>query len=388
MAAVAAWRVAFGSAGLGESHEPSGLNWQGKYRIAGELRQGVHTVFQERRSHEPAGEEDHVNSRVFMTTLFRVAVAEADKAGQTTAGIDYLFLALLLSDSRAGQALRAAGIDPETTRALLRGEPDTTNVDAPSSDASDSDSPSTDASEADTDAAASDAVPEVTEQVRELLERAQSDDVAVYSTNVLAELLTESSGVIQQLLLQLDCSPDQIQAQLADLDSQPPAAETTITAIELDDTSGNRTLVVPAPIDVVRTTLADPERAHLWHMGIESITETDVPGTWQLNHTQHEKVQPKFATQLLRAHPGESLTEDAADDVTEISWDLWFPDAPKSLNRTVTFRLSPVDEGTEITVFFELHHRPQRVLFSSIRRYILKLHIFHITTKLARCFAQ
>ena len=316
-----------------------------------------------------------MNSRVFMTTLFRVAVAEADKANQPTAGVDYLFLALLLSDSRAGQALRAAGIDPEATRALLRNEPD-------------ADTSDTDADPRDADIATNDAIPEVTEQVWELLERTQSDDVAAYSTNVLAELLTESSGAIQQLLLQLGCSPAQIQAQLADLDSQSPSAETSTTAIALDATSASRTLVVPAPIDVVRTTLADPERAHLWHMGIDSITQTDTPDTWQLNHTQHEKVQPKFATQLLRPHPSKSPVEDATDGVTEISWDLWFPDAPKSLNRTVTFKLFPVDEGTEITVAFELHNRPQRVLFASIRRHILKLHIYHITTKLGHSFAQ
>lgn len=322
-----------------------------------------------------------MSSKVFMTTLFRVAVAEAEKAGQTTAGIDYLFLALLLSDSRAGQALRAADLDPDVVRALLRGKPDASDADTPEPDAPD-------APNADTAAAANNAVPEVIEQVRELLERTRSDDIAVYSTNVLAELLTESSGAIQQLLLQLECNPEQIQAQLADLEPQPPAAENTTTAIALDDTSASRTIVVPTPIDAVRTTLADPESAHLWHMGIESITQTDTPDTWQLNHTQHEKVQPKFAKQLLRSQPRESPAKDTTEEDTEISWDLWFPDAPKSLNRTVTFKLFPVDEGTEITVLFELHNRPQRVLFSSIRRYILKLHIFHITTKLARCFTN
>lgn len=302
-----------------------------------------------------------MNSRVFITTLLRVAVAEAEKAGQTTAGIDYLFLALLLSDSRAGQALRAAGIDPDVVRFLLQGETDTPD--------------------ADTDMATNDVIPQLSEQVWKLLEHTRSHDIAIYSTNVLTELLAESHEVIQQLLSQLECSPEKIQAQLADLNSQPPAAETTITT---DAASASQTILVPATIDVVRTTLADPQCAHLWHIGIESINQTNAPDTWQLNHTQHEKVQPKFATQLLRFKPNES----PAEDVTEISWDLWFPDAPKSLNRTVTFKLLPVDEGTEITVLFELQNRPQRVLFSSIRRYILKLHIFHITTKLSRSFAQ
>lgn len=290
-------------------------------------------------------------SRMFFAqTLSAQAIAEATRLGKQTADIEHLFLALTLTDGNAGQAMRSLGIDIATARAAVCAI-DTSVTEAPA------------------------AFPEerstLSDRATQLVQQATSAKTTNFGVLLLTELLTEPSGTISALLTRLETTPEQLQAKLSEFS---PTAEAVIA---VDNSSVSKVVFLPTSPEVARDKLSNPQCVHYWHGGIESITPTKNPTIWELSQTHQ---QPQFVRQLLRRND--------CSNPNEISWDLWFPDAKKPARRTISFTLNPCHGGTEAVVQFQWYHTPKRLLFASIRRYILKLHIFHITTRLSRAFSQ
>jgi len=184
--------------------------------------------------------------------LLVTAGEEASRFGLPDADIDHLFLAVLLSDSTAGEALRRSGITLDTARdavaryhtCQLQSLGLTTSLPEHDSVAK---SPQPQGSN-------------WTHRTQIVLNSVKLKDSDELEAQVLRNLLNEPSGVIAGILESLEVTPARIDAELATL-TAPPAHNSAHSA---DSPEAAEHFYIPAAPDPVMRFLLDPNNMKFW----------------------------------------------------------------------------------------------------------------------------
>lgn len=285
-----------------------------------------------------------------MQTLSIVALEEASREGRKDADLEHLFLALLLSDQPAGDALRGLGITLDSARAAVQDLR--------------SDQLGSLGIEASVPHEGRIVLHEQTghewvDRVTAVFQDATSKKRDGSATEVLKSLVNEPSGTIEDVLGRLGTTPAEVTAAAdrAASNAPPPARLTERTA-------ATSTAFVPAALEDVWDFLADPRTIPAWNLGIESV---DAPeGTMRVGQAFAGRT-PDRAPVSANASEGAAAPKNPAaprdpryqrktielalaEPSTRIAWRISQPDAPESNATQVGFTLHPTPGGTRLTV--------------------------------------
>ncbi|MFT3944099.1 MAG: Clp protease N-terminal domain-containing protein [Ancrocorticia sp.] len=316
-------------------------------------------------------------------TLSVAAVEEASRFSQRTADLEHLFLALVLSDGDAGRVLRGMGITLERTRkavvTLHSLQLATLGIDAeiPQSPIS---------------------VPqgsegyELSPRVLKLFNGIAPSAGVDYSALVLKSVLSEPSGLIDELLNLLGTNSGEVGERLdefAVVEKNEPEPET-------DSLVASTTSFVPGGVDDVWELLTDPSRMTEWGPSFGRVewlggADEATPGdTW---NGYLPEVGPDG--KLLRIKPGAKrqvveLLERC--DRERISWRFSYPDMPDSNTRRISIVLNRAPGGTELNIetawernlFVSQRTRIGRVLLAPARPLMRLFHRWIVWTQVTQ----
>jgi hypothetical protein len=340
-------------------------------------------------------------------TLSLVAMEEASRRGLREADLADLLLALTLSDQPAGRVLRELGITIDAGRAAVeayhKGQIASLGI-------------TTSLPPAGNIVFHETGGYEWSKRALDVIRSAGRKGRTADATAVLRELLDEPSGVVTDLLVQLDTTPTKV---LAGLDSIPAAAaKRTSPPHRRGELRGVSEAFVPAPVQSVWALLSLPGRVPEWEPSIEAVETSDtstthqvptthstpttedagqandkpeVGGTWIAHaRTTHPngkplKVHDKFrrrALELLQAAPQ-----------ARIVWRFSYPDATTSPSVITSFDLTAITGGTQLTITMTLARLPgRRALLSlallPVRRFLVWIRLNQISGSISRTFRQ
>lgn len=313
-----------------------------------------------------------------------VAMEEASRVGQRTADIDHLFIALVLSEQAAGQALRSLGITLDTARQAVADQHAeqlaTLGVHAVVPEPGRIVFHETDGYEWGERAA---------ELIKRANERGKSGDAAA----VLRELVVESSGMIEVVLDRLGTTPEAVIAKLDEAEhhrSQRPQEAAGSNAL-----SGVSKVFVPASVEQVWELLTTPSRMPEWEPSIGSVERTPttvrVGDTWEavaLTERPDGKqipVKPRFAKQQV-----ELLALEAP---RLVEWRVTYPEAHLANARCLKVELEPVAGGTQLRLAFAWERdlsRPNRaflgLVLRPVHRFVLWMQLSQLGSSISRAF--
>lgn len=278
-----------------------------------------------------------------LTTQHRLAVTAAEEASrlrQYAIDIDYMFLALVLSEHIAGQVLRSFGITLEKAREAIREQ----HADQLASLGIRAEMPV--AGEMLPGGAGA---PEWTPRALNILNQSAKGNRSGDAADVLRELLAESSGFIGQFLSRLDTTPEAVLARLDETDrhfSEPERAP------RLDALAGTTESFIPAPVDQLWELLASPSRMPEWEPGVGNVKNPprhiSTGSTWIAHAvTQHPDGKP------MRVRPARQTMHVKVTSHAEhqhIEWYFTWPDAPRSNARRIRIELTPAAGGSSLRI--------------------------------------
>lgn len=316
-------------------------------------------------------------------SLSLAAMEEASRAGLRVADLEHLFLALVISDQRAGGSLRSMGIDIDGARRAVEeahaAQLASLGIEASFPEAGRIVFHETDGYD-------------WSKRAYDLIARSVDKDKNGDAAAVLRELVSEPSGLIANILERLGTTP---QAVLEHLDRFDAAAERTATrpAKVKGRVSGSIETFVPAPIDGVWQFLVDPERIPDWEMSVGSIdhaVQGFTPGmVWQGLAPESRpdgkpvNVKPRFrrrSIELVTAHQPE-----------RIAWSFTYPDAPESSAILTEFILVNTTGGTQVQISKSWSRRPgwRRLVALPLRplqKFIVWITLFQTGGAVSRAF--
>ena len=313
-----------------------------------------------------------------------VAMEEASRVGQRTADIDHLFIALVLSEQAAGQALRSLGITLESARQAVADQHAeqlaTLGVHAVVPEPGRIVFHETDGYE-------------WGERAAELIKRANERGKGGDAAAVLRELVVESSGMIEVVLDRLGTTPEAVIARLDEAErhrSRRPREATRSNAL-----SGVSEVFVPASVEQVWELLATPSRMPEWEPSIGSVERTPtaarVGDTWvalarsERPDGKQIPVKSGFARQQVELR--------ALDMPRLVEWRVTYPEAQLANARCLRVELEPVAGGTQLRLSFAWERDPSRpsraflgLVLRPVHRFVLWMQLSQLGSSISRVF--
>ncbi len=318
-------------------------------------------------------------------TLYEIsmfAAEEASRFGQSMVDVDHLFLALVLSEKPAGEALRSLGVTLEAARHAV-GNAHAARLTTLGIDA--------ELPQGRITAHEADGGFDWAERARGVVGPVTKDPSELTSA-LLRRLLNEPSGLIDEVLGQLGVSTRAILERLdqpgtREASSNTPAARGTI--------SSSRSFFVPASVEQVWALLVTPSRMREWGPMYQTVEcaggDSDVfPGdAWLGLHAATGSGGKPVRPEMRR----ERIELLIREERFRIAWRTTYPDAPTLNARRVEIGLVPDAGGTrlEIGVAWEPSCRRKsrpllRVLMSPLHRYGMWVQTTHIGASIGRVF--
>lgn len=318
-------------------------------------------------------------------TLSLTAMEEASRRGLREADLEDLFLALVLSDQPAGQALRHLGITIITARAAV--EDHQKEQIASLGIAVDIPKPGNIVFH-------ETGGYEWSGRARDLISRAGEKGRTADAAAVLRELLDEPSGLITELLHGLGTTPATVIDELGRAESSRPAT-TDPKVCHRREVTGSTGAFAPAAIEDVWTLLSDPARIPEWEPAIGTVQDTDGavrPGmTWTAYaRMTHPDGKPLKVHQKYRRRTVELME---AQHPSRVVWRFAYPDAPTSKPFIIGIDLTPTTGGTELTITTTwFKHQGLRFLLRApllpLQRFLLWIKLSQISSAISRTFRQ
>ncbi|PQZ93728.1 Clp protease [Arthrobacter sp. MYb227] len=279
-------------------------------------------------------------------TLSVAAMEEASRFGQRSTDIDHMFLALVVSEQVAGQVLRSEGITLEAAREAVVGQHSAQLASL---------GIGTRLPPQDRIVFHETGGYEWSDRALEILKRASRGEKRGDAAAVLRELVTEPSGMIDQVLKRLGSTPDLVMARLDEVQRYP--AFTPKRAIQSGRRSGACEAFVPAPVKQVWGLLAIPTRMPEWEPMIGDValegtqTEPRIGDRWTTHaRTQRSdgkpiRIKPEFQRQVVELV---ACTEGAL-----IEWQFAYPDSARANVKRIRIELEPAAGGTQLRISLE-----------------------------------
>ncbi|GAA1120948.1 SRPBCC family protein [Arthrobacter flavus] len=333
-------------------------------------------------------------------SLSLAAMEEASRRGLREADLQDLFLALTLSGQSAGRVLRDLGITIDAGRTAVeeyqKEQIASLGINASLPPAGDIVLPKAGGYE-------------LSKRARDLIGRAGDKGRTADAAAVLRELLDEPSGVVTDLLEQLNTTPAMVIAAL-DTPSTPPVQNKgTRSRRRGECTVGNESFV-PAPINDVWGLLSDPERIPEWDPMAGTVEPTldetvSSPATAENHGSSGEAAKAGAAWTIyasmtypdgkpLKVHEKfrrRTLKVLHMTSPSRISWFLTYPDSITNPPMTRTFELAPATGGTHLTITMTWAQRQgwQRLLgpvLLPLRRFLTWIMVTQIRDTISRAF--
>lgn len=275
-------------------------------------------------------------------SLSLAAMEEASRQGLRDADLEHLFLALVLSDESAGQALRGLGVDIDGARRAVAAQHEAqlaalgirTGLPEPGRIVFHE----TGGYEWATRASG-------------LIARAGGKGKAGDAAAVLTELLAEPSGLIADLLDRVGTTADAVRAELVRRESAP-SGRAERGDVPKGHASGSAEAFVPAPVGEVWALVSDPARLPEWNPGVATVDDTPgemVPGAVFTGHPPTHRpdgrplrIAPKYRRRRIEL--------DAVTPPERIAWRFSYPDAPTRRPMLTALTLAPTTGGTRVVV--------------------------------------
>lgn len=271
-------------------------------------------------------------------SLSIVARQEAARTGDRTLGVEHLFLALVMNEHIAGQTLRSLGITPETARGVIA-EQRAEQLASPGLQVN---------------AAVSDHIThhhgpaQAWEQnALQIMQRSSQSRDADVASAILRELIQESSGMINALLLRLHIEPTLVLEQLDHYEKCPPDDS---LRPHNDALSRCVEYFIPAPVQEVWDLLSDPIKMPQWLPGIDSVKDVeenvDIGAQWK---AIAQLRRPDGSPRNLK--PGFRTTQVTLEELAEpssIAWSFTWPHVPRANDRHIRIRIESVAGGTQL----------------------------------------
>lgn len=316
-------------------------------------------------------------------TLSLTAMEEASRLGQREADLDHLLLALTLSDQPAGQVLRSLGVSLQVTRravteqrvaqlqsiGVLAATPEDGRITFHETGGY-----------------------EWSTRAREIIVRSAGGKKSGDAGAVLRELLSEPSGLIDDLLRRMDVSPAALLERLEEVESLPVHAPRLAAAGEA---SGFTETFVPASVADVWALLSDPGRMPEWDPACGGVDAPAAalatqPATTWLTHQR--TVRPDGKPLRVRDGFGRRRVELlAADEGLRIAWRFTYPDAARSNPSTVEITLSPAAGGSQLGIALTWRRgrgwrRVVGFFLGPLRRFAIWMQLFQLGGGISRVF--
>lgn len=314
-------------------------------------------------------------------TLSLAAMEEASRQGLREADLEHLFLALVLSDQSAGRVLRDLGISIDMARRAVQEQHEaqlaslgvTTGLPAPGRIVFHETGGY-----------------EWNQRAADLIRRAGGKSGDGSAAAVLRELVTEPSGLIEELLERLGTSPS---AVLESLDHLAPGPLRTEPPTREGKVVGSSETFVPGSIEDVWEFLADPARIPEWEPGIGSVDLTDdpaVPGSSWTGYapTTRPDGKPIRLKEQFRRRGIELVNSHRPERVV---WRFTSPDTSTSRPIVTAFALAPTTGGTQVTITtsWSRHQGWRRLLGFPLRpaqKFLIWITLFQIGGAISRAF--
>ena len=297
-------------------------------------------------------------------TLSIAAMEEASRFGQRIADIDHLLLALVISEQPAGQVLRNIGITLQATRDAVEEQHSAQLATLGVSTGASSQGPIVFHKTGGY---------EWSERALGVFARANKGRKLGDAAAVLRELVSEPSGMIEQILQRLDSSPTEVISRLDEAQRylrNPPARPHRY--------SGLVAAFVPAPVEEVWELLADPLRMPEWEPSTRDVTlhhvqsGTRIGDSWTAHpRTEHPDGKP-LPTKTKRLVRNVELL--AHEDRTLIEWRHTYPQLAGANSKRIRVEMEPAAAGTQLRTTLTLEHNPSRPR-SPIRAFLMRSYV-------------
>lgn len=321
-----------------------------------------------------------LNTAATMQQLSINGMEEASREGRREADLEHLLLALVISDQRAGTALRGVGITLDAARQAVRDQHreqlSQLGVEV------EQDGPDRIVFH-ETDGY------EWTDRARAILSSSTEDDGRGDASSVLRRLLDEPSGLIAEILARLGTTADAVREALND--AEHTAASAPLPSPRRRNwVHGRFESFVPAPIEDVWELLADAERMPEWNPMTGSIeADAEHQGSWIAHAPSRRpdgtplKIKPEYRRRRL--------TQAEALRPTRVVWWSEHSDAPDVPPRMLAIVLTPTEAGTHATLTSTWRRRTgwRRLLGLPLRplqRYFVWLDLSHTGGAITRAF--
>ena len=285
-------------------------------------------------------------------TLSIAAGEEASRIGDGKVDVEHVFLALVISEGRAGRALRDLGITLDGARTAVTDM----HRDQLASLGITAEIPSEGRIRF-----LEQGGRDWNERALKLLTEAGGPRKAGDTAAVLQETLSEPSGVVEDILARLGTTPEEVRARLdattpavenggaANDDGEPGAhGQRTRRLMGSHTLARSLTVFVPAAPDDVWALVSDAMRIPEWDLGIGTITPEGSVWEGRARTVAHDgrrlKVKPALRRQMIE--------RIAADARHHVEWLMSYPDAPRGNRRSIIVDIAPATGGSDVTVRF------------------------------------
>lgn len=275
-------------------------------------------------------------------SLSLAAMEEASRLGLREAGIEHLFLALVINDQSAGRALRSMGIDLAAARRAVEAQHETQlaslGIEASFPEAGRIVFHETDGYE-------------WSPRALDLITKSSGKNKTGDAAAVLRELVAEPSGLIAEILYRLGTTPDALLKQIDQMDSAAEKAK-PVSAKVRGRVSGSMETFVSAPMEDVWEFLADPTLIPAWEPSVGSIDHTGQDPTlgtvWLgLAPASHPDGKPVKIKPQDRRRSIELITAHRPE---RIAWNFAHPDVARNSSVLTEFTLVNTTGGTQIQI--------------------------------------
>ncbi|MBK0422747.1 SRPBCC family protein [Leucobacter sp. CSA2] len=317
-------------------------------------------------------------------TLSVTAMEEASREGERRAGIEHLFLALVLDSGDAGTALRSLGITLDAAREAVAAQHDSQLAEL--GIRAETPGPNRIVFH-ETDGY------EWTEPAQDVFKSASSGSKWGTSDQVLRELIVEPSGFIEFLLARLGVSADAVLGRLDQL-REASATQLPAAAHRLTRTS---TAFVPASPAEVWGLLSHPERMPEWEPNtglVEDLPEKARPGAEWIAHARLSRPDGKpLKVREDRRWSRVELVDLAPESLIE--WRFTWPESPNSNTMRLRIGLEPAAGGTQLELTVQWERSPHakapklrvlRGLARPLMRYAMWLQLMQLGGSIGRVF--
>lgn len=306
--------------------------------------------------------------------LSLTAMEEASRRGLREADLEDLFLALVLSEQAAGQALRRAGITIIAARQAVsdyqRKQIASLGITAE--------------------------IPESghivfhetrgyewSKRARDIIGRAGEKGQTADAAAVLRELLSEPSGALIELIHELGTTPAHVLEELTRVEASHDAGKKPATRRPGEMTAATR-VFTPADITDVWALLSDATRIPEWEPAIGAVEASELTPSSDATWTASARVIRPDGRPLRVSRKFRRVTVQMVEavEISRVVWCFAYPDALGSRPVRIEVDLSPATGGTDVAIV--LSWRKRHGVKSLLRAPLVPLHRFLLWIKLSQ----